>query len=235
MGWKVSNGSYYIDKDEQKGREIDIIAQRHKSKTFVNSLEVVFSLIIEVKKSESKLWVFFTSESSDFEQAIFPKKFVKPKSTLTPSITNSLLREYTANAHERPGRNFYQGFTKNGARDDIYKALSGTTKAMYHFIDTNNNAEDDNGDQLLEYFEAVVVIKDKLFEAFLNEKGVLELNEVNYIQTTFNYLSPHYSNNYTNRHVIHVINESYLEEFFNERKDGLDNIFNSLKTNRTTE
>lgn len=32
--WKVINGAYYIDKDEQKGQEIDVIAQLHNSETF---------------------------------------------------------------------------------------------------------------------------------------------------------------------------------------------------------
>src|SRR5690625_2890865 len=74
-GWKVLNGSYYIDKDEQKSREIDVVAEIHNSKIFSSdlTLEVMFSMIVEVKKSEDKPWVFFTSESSSFEKQIFPK------------------------------------------------------------------------------------------------------------------------------------------------------------------
>lgn len=86
--WKVLNGLYYIDKDEQKGREIDVIAQIHKSETFASklTLQVGFSMIIEVKKSEDKPWVFFTSESSSFEKQTFPIRVVYSPFSLDPWV-----------------------------------------------------------------------------------------------------------------------------------------------------
>lgn len=242
--WRVSNGAYYIDKDEQKGREIDVIAQLHKSVILESSstLEVGVALITEVKKStevknskkeatpktEEKPWVFFTSESTSFERMTFPKRYVATQFSLSPGKINKILRQNTVKVQKRLGRNFYQGFTGNGARDDIYKALSGTTKALSHFIEAEDYKDDESGDRILWYYEGVVIIKGKLFESFIGTDGKMQLNEVAYVQTNFNYLSPNYPNSQKN--IIHVINENYLEEFLQKRTEELNNVFNDLKS-----
>lgn len=231
-GWHVSNGLYYIDKDENKGREIDVIAENHKSQFFDFNknltLEVVFTLILEIKESKDKPWVFFTSESTTLD--LLPKKYTFGGFEMKANQLNSLLRKYTEKSQKRMGRNFYIGFSGNGARDDIYKALSGLTKALIHFIETDENKDDTGGDRLFRYFEPIVVIKGKLFEAFISDTGDMNLEECNHIQTYFNYLSPNYSNN--KKSVINVITEDYLEEFLISREIALHNFFDELLTKK---
>jgi hypothetical protein len=228
--WSVTNGSYYIDKDENKGREIDIIARVHRSAEVYKelSLEVVFSLIMEIKKSEQHPWVFFTSPINGPVENLIPKKYQFSGFSTEPHRINRVLRKNTIKIKERVGRSFYQGFTKNGGRDDIYKALSGVTKATQHFIDTSTAKGDTSGDRLLHSFEPVIVIQGKLFEAFL-QRGELILEESNYIQTFFNYLSPNYSTN--SRNIIHVITKEYLHEFITEHKESLNSFFEDLREN----
>ncbi|MBO1306137.1 hypothetical protein JZO70_08190 [Enterococcus sp. 669A] len=227
-GWHVSNGSYYIDKDENKGREIDVIAEIHKDQLISKeaTLEVVFSLILEIKESKKKPWIFFTSDATSLIDSTIPKKYTSGGFETKPYRLNSLLRKYTVKAQDRIGRNFYIGFSGNGARDDIYKSLSGLTKALNHFMETDTNKDNKSEDRLFRYFEPIVIIKGDLFEAFINKKGTMELEESNYIQTYFNYLSPNYSNNAHN--IIHVVSEKYFEEFISLQEKALQTFFDAL-------
>ncbi|QNF29635.1 hypothetical protein [Metabacillus elymi] len=232
-GWRVSNSSYYIDMDENKGREIDIISSIHKNKEVYKEiyLEILFSLIVEIKKTEDKPWIFFTSEVHGPIEKYLPKDYVMSGFANKPHVINRLLRKNTEKVNTRIGRNFYQGFTKNGGRDDIYKALSGVIKATYHFME-NSSAKDNNSvDRLIHFFEPVVVIKGKLFETYLKEDGEQVLEEVNYIQTQFNYLSPNYSDGTSSNKVVHVITSDYLETFVIERKESLNAFFEDLVNN----
>lgn len=225
--WSVKNSSYYIDKDENKGREIDIISTIHQNKYIQRDLylEVCFSLVVEIKKTEEKPWVFFTSEVNRVEENL-PLDYTYSNFSSKGYTLNRILRENIRKANARLGRNFYEGFTKNGGRDDIYKALSGTSKATYHALENCLANNDKAGDRLFHFFESVVVIKGKLFEAFLNDKGEINLEETKYIQCQFNYMSPNYI---SNRHkVVHVITSDYLEKFIRERKESLNGFFCDL-------
>lgn len=57
-GWRVDHNSYYIDEDEQKGREIDIIAITN---TYSQEYKVTVwnNLICEVKKAKNIRGSFF--------------------------------------------------------------------------------------------------------------------------------------------------------------------------------
>ena len=72
--WQLKYNSYYVDKDEKKGREIDLISNTLRAfpekdtseseKDKYPYLEVNLSLIIEIKESRDKPWVVFTTEKT---------------------------------------------------------------------------------------------------------------------------------------------------------------------------
>jgi hypothetical protein len=233
-GWNVRNGSYYIDKDEDKGREIDVISTIHMIKDLYKEvcLEVVFSLIIEIKKTEGKPWVFFTSEVNDGAEKIIPKKFALSGFSKSVHEVGRLLRKNTQKINKRIGRNFYQGFTSSGGRDDIYKALSGVIKATQHSLENCAASNDESGDRLFNFFEPVVVIQGKLFETYITQNGEHALEEVNSVQTQFNYLSSNYPSRARSQRIVHVITSDYLDTFINERKESLGAFFDDLITNQ---
>lgn len=233
IGWKVQNSSYYIDRDENKGREIDIIASIHRSQEIYKGihLEVVFSLVMEVKKTEDKPWVIFTSETDSVIERLLPKNYVFSSFTCEGFKINRLLRKNTESANPRSGRNFYQGFTKNGGRDDIYKALTGTHKAMHHKLENCSAYSNKSEDRLFHFVEPVILIQGKLFEAYINENNEMQLEEAKYVQTYFNYLSPNYPSESTSNTVVHVINKDYLEQFIHERNESLNSFFEDLISN----
>ncbi|UKS64699.1 hypothetical protein [Rossellomorea marisflavi] len=227
--WAVRNGSYYIDKDEDKGREIDIIATKH----IVNEIEetgfsreVVFSLIIEIKKTEGKPWVFFTSEAEGSIEKILPIDVAIAGFKTQSYLLMRMFRENSHQIHTRIGRNFYVGFSGNGGRDDIYKALSSVIKATRHSLENSVAAGNKGGDELFYYYEPVVVIKGNLFEVYIDDEGKQVLEEADYIQTQFNYISSNYP--IKSRKIVHVIKADYLPQFINEHKDSLHSFCNSL-------
>lgn len=61
-GWQVYDHLYFLDKEENKGREIDLSAiYTHTEINLKRSLTVKVGLSVEVKKAASKPWVVFTS------------------------------------------------------------------------------------------------------------------------------------------------------------------------------
>lgn len=58
-GWTVISGRYYIDDQQEKVREIDIVAYK---RTKVDILDVYTTLIISCKKSDTNLWAFLAKE-----------------------------------------------------------------------------------------------------------------------------------------------------------------------------
>lgn len=66
--WTVDHNSYYIDKDELKGREIDLIASYFLSNPKSdNYFELHYIMPIEIKLANKKPWVFFTTEVTSLE------------------------------------------------------------------------------------------------------------------------------------------------------------------------
>ncbi|WP_430482792.1 hypothetical protein [Rossellomorea marisflavi] len=220
-GWQVVNGSYYIDKDEDKGREIDVISTINFDEDLDEGLfkEVLFSLVIEIKKTEEKPWVFFTSETTGHFDKLLPLDAVLAGFTAPKARLRRILRKNLPSIHKRIGRNFYVGFSGNGARDDIYKALSSVVKATQHSLENSWAYNNESGDKLVYVFQPVVVIQGGLFEVFLDEDGEHVVEEVDYIQTQFNYLSSNYPSE--NRKIIHIVKDEYLPQFIDEQREAL--------------
>jgi hypothetical protein len=61
-GWTVISNKYYVDNDEEKPREVDVIA--YKADTAHADFDLYTALIISCKKSENSSWAFLTRESN---------------------------------------------------------------------------------------------------------------------------------------------------------------------------
>jgi hypothetical protein len=61
-GWNVISNKYYVDNDEDKPREVDVIA--YKADTSNADFDLYTVLIISCKKSENSSWAFLTRESN---------------------------------------------------------------------------------------------------------------------------------------------------------------------------
>jgi hypothetical protein len=61
-GWSVISNKYYLDNDEEKPREVDVLA--YKVSTANPDFNVYTTLIISCKKSEHSNWAFLTRDSN---------------------------------------------------------------------------------------------------------------------------------------------------------------------------
>lgn len=229
--------SYYIDKDENKGREIDFIATKHFSETEDNhglTYEYVFKTICEIKKANKKPWIFFTTEPNELFSRYELFNFIS-NDTFSKVIMKKNLVKNSAKSqwlNNRIARSFYEGFTHNSGRDDILKALTGVSKAYYHFkeIDHVNNSKSD--DCYLSSYDLLVIVDGDLFESYIDKNEELVLEEKDYIQMSFKYISPSYPE-LIKRHysglMIHVVKVDYLEEFLLNRADKHEEIYNKTK------
>lgn len=136
--WSVRNQAYYLDKEEEKGRTIDVVASKTYVEDFVghNLLEV--NLIIECKRSK-KPWVFFIAPLMEDRFNIAPvtsfKYFAANK-----NIKEQLIQWQLGELHysSPPGKAYavahYEPFTKGEGRR-ISEAEFQVIKALKYELD----------------------------------------------------------------------------------------------------
>lgn len=223
--WSVDHNSYYIDKDENKGREIDLITGIHRGSTTEDYyIEFTLNLIIEIKQSVVKPWVFFTTKASEFESILgFPKSKAITGFSAPSHYINETFYFHGTKINPRLGRSFYEALAKGNKRDDIYKALSGVAKATSHAVESSGIEE--FSDKLLYYYEPVIIFNGTLFEAYLNDDDCMEINEVNQLQVAFNYLSPNYA---CSKYIVQFVTVNSLSDFIKEKEETANDIFAAL-------
>lgn len=213
--WEPEHSNYYIDLDENKGREIDIVA----SKTFMRRQEkykeFTVSYVTEIKKEEKKPWVVFTSPISKFENLMgLPYHIVSNKDVHKTTI--KCIDKYSRKVHERIGRTAFEGF--GNGKDKLYSSLCNTVKAMEYLMDNHLYKDNNSDDQLISMFEPLIVLEGNLVEAYLDAHEELELVERDYLQVKFNYKSPKYNkDDQFKRYIINIVKKSYLDIYLKER------------------
>jgi hypothetical protein len=227
QGWDVEYSSFYIDKDENKGREIDLITDFTLSheENVEEYLEVNFNFVIEVKKEKTKPWVVFMTEANHIEKAIGLPKTIVSRNILRNHLNRSF-HKGNQTVHDKIGRNAIEGFNSSSKRDKIFSSLCNTTKAVSHATQSSFIKKDESTDKLIAYFEPVIVVDGELISACFDDKQELSMKEENYLQMKFNYLSP----NYPEKHgrIIHVVKLGYLSEFIKTRTKQFQLIFDDL-------
>ncbi|MDQ0087605.1 hypothetical protein J2T12_000999 [Paenibacillus anaericanus] len=231
--WIIDHNSYYIDKDELKGREIDLVAT-----LFLNNPEYVtkdgyfelhYIMPIEIKLANKKPWVFFNTEASNFERFMgiplikkeigFRNEHYKYYDIIMENVTQLELRI---------GRSFYEAFSGTGSRDDIYKALTGTIKALEHLVeafpydDFQDNKEYSN--RYLFIYEPIIVVKGSMFTANFNGEQI-NVQEADYIQVSFKYLSPNYDRQ---NYMVNVVRSDKLAEFISNKEEKMRKLYKEL-------
>lgn len=221
---RLELNKYYNDIDEDKGREIDLIAEfsRKTDTDEENYLEMSFKFVVEIKKSRNP-WVFTSSKADDFWEHETPFFIIESENFQQPQLTETIIEEIKMIDEERLGRNFT---VINSDKGDIqiYKALSGVTKAFYHEKFLENYIEKNRGElseKIFEYFELLVVVDADIYEVFLGEAGE-QIEKVDSMLVAFYYKSPKYDQRSV--YFIRVINKDSLDSFLKERKESFGMI-----------
>jgi hypothetical protein len=224
--WKVENNTYYLDKDEKKGREIDLISGYTKQFHGTNKhyTECTFSFIIEVKKEIDKPWVIFSTETTFFEQLIYEIYSDIVYNNFNHDLLENSFKEHNQKLNKRLGRSFTEGFS-NG-RDKIFASLCNVTKAYIYKLE--NTSKSTSSDSILYYYEPLIILSGQLFEAYLNKVGELEVLQKEHIQVRFNYLSDYYKKR-TTGYIINIVTKDYLTKYIKLRTSQFDKIFTDNK------
>jgi hypothetical protein len=226
-GWDVQHSNYYLDRDEEKGREIDISAR--KSIVFKNSSKEEYwlelRLVCEVKKSVKNHWIIFSTKKSHYEDwlgfALYYKYGIE--NALETKIKAGVGRSSSIDEFSRIGITYYEAFNDHS---QIFKALTSSTKASEYFLTIRENAMRKKNylaiyPKTIEFIEPTVIFNGLMYEAYFNEKNKLELNEINHIPVLFNYISPNYNRS---NYLIDVVTTKELPKLLASKEKWINAI-----------
>jgi len=236
-GWGIRHSNYYLDKDEEKGREIDIFAYKSnfiKNNRLEESMSIHINLVCEVKKSTKKPWIIFSTKKSPsdnfFGLGIYYEKNMK--NIVEQKIGNSVDRNSSISNFERIGETYCEAFVyktgKNDNQSQIFKSLTSSTKASEYFLSIrkSNLLLNVISPKSIEFFEPVIVFKGQMFEAYLNDQDELELNEINHIPIIFNRISPNYDRH---DYLVDVVRVEELSNLLAEKEKWFNAIIKKIK------
>ena len=236
-GWGIRHSNYYLDKDEEKRREIDIFAYKSnliKNNRFEENISIHINLVCEVKKSTKKPWIIFSTKKSPsdnfFGLSIYHEKNMK--SIIEEKIEWKVDRNSSINSFERIGETYCEASLSNSGKNDnqsqIFKSLTSSTKASEYFLSIrkSNPLLRFISPKSIEFFEPVIVFKGQMFEAYLNDQDELELNEINHIPIIFNRISPNYDRH---DYLVDVVKVEELSNLLAEKEKWFNTIIKKIK------
>lgn len=200
LGWSVNAGYGYLDKDENKSREIDILAtkvktSRHNGKSFAHS---EFHVCAEVKKSE-KPWIVFDQQThpillgcawNNLVSAINlpapPQKFTEALKERSPIKINGWVASGIHESFKKPDQpsRWYSSFLSVAKASDFYFANCPEGEKQTHDI-IENPCE-------IHFIQPLVILSGQLYRATLAPTGEVEIAEIETASFRFDYRSKNY-------------------------------------------
>ena len=232
--WHVQPNAYFLDKDTDKGRELDIKAIFDDFKSYSWS-HLIINLFIQCRKLPGNAWVFFS-----------PPKLSAPYKHITKYGLTDFLRLGSSplgifdpkgthfDKSEILATNYCEVITdkkkSNKRTDNIWECVITLIKATSQelqeastdtrqFIDVDEGSFDEfikDPFELVSIFYPLIVFDGKMYEAkFSNDEITLEAKE--YVQLFVDYISGRYKG----RFFIDIVSKEGFSEY-------LKNIFNDL-------
>ena len=137
LQYHVAHNVYFLDRDEQKGREIDLRALKNAFfKKGENRYAVRHCLILECKKSTSRPWVIFTSPAVSYDQDVSDIQTGGAKDGLWFEPTVETLRMFQGRhpwfSTPDRGRSYFEPFANSfDSNQTIFKALVSVVKGSH--------------------------------------------------------------------------------------------------------
>jgi hypothetical protein len=236
-GWHVNSNVYFMDKESNKARELDIEANFDKFAPSTWTM-IVFNLLIQCKRLPGNAWVFFshTSESkridtfhkcdlTDFlrkDDKWSPLKFaVFDLEIFGSNDTHVVKRDAVATNYCEI---IIDEEKSNKRTDNIWKSAVTLVKAVSQELDKSLCSEKQYLDEDLEsgaflkkpfdvaeVFFPIIVFEGKMYEATLLNDDV-RVQKVNYVQLRVDYESGHYKRDC----VIDVVTRDRFSSFMND-------------------
>lgn len=198
-GWQAIDHSYYLDRDENKGREIDAISVRRATAfSEKKKVTVTLALATEVKRSLDKPWVVFTQKKPDGVSASWFNT-VLVRLNLQEIWFDELYRNHALASNSQLGKVACQCFTGSNA---TFGGLASCFKAADEIVgylragDRNPLRDPDTKQKTYEIGIAhgLFVVDGGLWQAEVNGMSAaeLEVQPAVHIPYIFNHASKEY-------------------------------------------
>ena len=226
-GWMIIPNKFYLDRDDNKGKEIDLVAYRISEVREQTAYITV--VVIEAKQSQKNKWVFFTKGDymGDINMHTAPLyyhneieevgRYLSPNALLAGmgereqlDLFNFPRKAYTF-AEVADDRKGHQGssFFRAIATNTIYNAIFGVIKAHMSELDFYRNRRIARDEKRFYLVFPLVVFNGDLLEAQIGPGGAIDLQETTAIQYVNRYRSPAYDNFYS----ANIIRQDALPEY----------------------
>jgi hypothetical protein len=219
QGFEVSQSDYYIDQDDGKPREIDLVLSKKAVK--YKDFSIGYHLCVECKSGKEKPWLLLASDDLSIYSNLI-NNFLLHNSYATTKIADEILIQSYCLGNSNNifprltiTRIVGYGVTQAFSETDIpFKALMTAGKAAYDYLRRNNGAELTIPVHL---FIPVVVIDAPLFSVVRTKESNLEINPINRATLLWNQVIAGRS-----RNCIHIVRKSHIEEFLSECSKSAD-------------
>lgn len=205
--WETEHSTSYEDKDENRSREIDIVASKVD---YIREIDtrITFTLVIEVKKSD-RPWIIFTTypRFSTLGWRVLNKCTNTDKWVQSPDLPNGGYYSTVLNVDciavgsprkrtFRVGKAFHELAKDPGDKSKIYEALISSAKASHYLRNrfASEKPKDFNPAEEvdIQIFLPVVILDGRLFEVYNGLSGKIEIEEKDYVPVEMSYSSPNY-------------------------------------------
>lgn len=175
----VVQSDFYLDPDENKYREIDVVAIKS---AHVNNQQLQIIFPIECKQSKKYPWVVFKSETFPLNlQFTLSQRIGTPKATqFLKAHANDKDIEYL-DFFSVPGRTAY-GITQalSKGKDVPYTAIMSAIKYSVAHENKITSIQKGIKPNLHALLFPIVVIEGRLFESFLDYNGNMKVTEIDH-------------------------------------------------------
>ena len=209
--WSVTGASYFVDRDENKSREVDLVASKNVEYKFRESplgkkgdfgSWLSYSMIVagEVKKSKHP-WVVL-------RESVDPDKTYEGWLNLihsynlpveSPAFTKEIDSTSLAKIDGRVGVGIHESFKKPDSRSRWFVAAVSACKAAEHLLSYHKQtrAEEsrsfDPGDDVdFLLVKPIVVVDSRLLAAEIGADGETVVSEIDWAPLRFEFTSPGY-------------------------------------------
>jgi hypothetical protein len=227
-GWHVNQNVYFIDKDENKGRELDIEAYR-----IFNEIETkpetacIIQLLIEVKKTKDP-FLFFSSTRRRFEPGMGFGNLHWSHNVTQGILSYDEIEKYKPlSTPKRIGRS-YSAF-KDGKTQQIAAGIISAFKSAVHFKEGCNERYSDESSDIA-FFVPIMVVDGDIYDCYLDPSTYeLTAEPTDALVYQQNYHSEAYGQLSSRVAVIRV---SALLAYLNAYLVWGEHIAKTMKTNR---
>jgi hypothetical protein len=224
-GWSVSHNVYFMDKDEVKGREVDISAGSVEMCTTKKpEISVYNELLIEVKQSKSYPWVIFSSPKDVLDAGGYSLLHWKKRVSSGMLTAQSIEAKRPGARSERIGRSSYRAMTKSDTAT-IAEAILSATKAAIHACDECDEQYSDNSYDIV-FFTPVVIVDGELFDCFVDQNDELSIHKCEYMSFRQIYMSDKYEERGFN---VDIVTQDKFPEYLIAQETWIRSIFKNLE------